>query len=105
MHQRTYFLITSSDLAELSLAQFDYIHCAGSGAGEVTSPAGTVVELAHGPSASDPTGGGGQAVEAARGVKDPPPAPRALRSPSWRPYVDSRYFLQLPGMYSIECNL
>ena len=32
MHQRTYFLITSSELVELSLAQFDYIHCAGSGA-------------------------------------------------------------------------
>ena len=32
MHQCTYFLITSSELVELSLAQFDYIHCAGSGA-------------------------------------------------------------------------
>ena len=32
MHQRTYFLITSSELVELSLAQFDYIHCVESGA-------------------------------------------------------------------------
>ena len=32
MHQRTYFHITSSELVELSLAQFDYIHCVGSGA-------------------------------------------------------------------------
>ena len=32
MHQRTYFLITSSELVESSLAQFDYIHCVESGA-------------------------------------------------------------------------
>ena len=32
MYQRTYFLITSSELVELSLAQFDYIHCVGNGA-------------------------------------------------------------------------
>ena len=31
MHQHTYFLITSSELVELSLAQFDYMHCAESG--------------------------------------------------------------------------
>ena len=32
MYQRTYFPITSSELVKLSLAQFDYIHCAGGGA-------------------------------------------------------------------------
>ena len=32
MHQRTYFFITSSELVESSLAQFDYIHCAESAA-------------------------------------------------------------------------
>ncbi len=32
MHQHTYFLITSSELVESSLAQFDYIHCVESGA-------------------------------------------------------------------------
>ena len=32
MHQRTYFFITTSELVESSLAQFDYIHCAGSAA-------------------------------------------------------------------------
>jgi hypothetical protein len=32
MHQQTYFLITSSELVELSLAQFDYMHCAESDA-------------------------------------------------------------------------
>ena len=30
MHQRTYILITSLESVELSLAQFDYIHCAES---------------------------------------------------------------------------
>ena len=31
MHQRTYFFITTSELVESSLAQFDYIHCVESG--------------------------------------------------------------------------
>ena len=31
MHQHTYSHITSSDLVELSLAQFDYMHCVESG--------------------------------------------------------------------------